>query len=194
MALTDGLRDGETVVLKAKISKAAIIADWLCLPAVFLFFFLTVCLPVAIPKYLDAEVQKLVFDAVGIENPDFGDILMNLGIALQIPKFITVGVGVLLGLLVFCWLVWACVKTYLHFGYELVATDKRILVRARGDVLESSWQDVKNVFVSQSVGGRIFRYGNVTVHTVRGALTVKSVTRPNRFKEEFYCRMQNVLI
>ena len=186
--LKDKLEQGENIVAEAKISKAAIVIDWLVLPAVLLLLFLSVCLPILGSVYSSVQKMELIAKALGIEEINFADLVAHMGVAFQLPKFLIIFIDVILGLLIVSWFGWACVKTYLHFGYELIVTDCRILLYAKGEYLESKWEDVKNVFIGQSIWGKLFRYGNVTVHAPRGAVTVKNVTDPYRYRQEFYAR------
>lgn len=187
--LRERLQEGESIVAEAKISRAAIVIDWVVLPAVLLLLFLGVCLPPLLSIYFGVKQTERIAQALGIEEVNFLDLLLHMGVAFRLPKFLTVFISLTLVLLIVSWLGWACVKTYLHFGYELIVTDRRILLYAKGEYLESKWEDVKNVFVGQSLWGRIFRYGSVTVHTSRGAATVKDVTDPYRYRQEFYANI-----
>lgn len=189
--LTDKITAEERIVTKAQISKAAIILDWLLLPTFLLVMFLSVCLPILGSIYSSVQRVELIANALGVEEVKFFDLVANMGIAFSFPKPLIVLCKVVLGLLIASWFLLACVKTYRHFGYELIATDRRILIKARDKELESNWEDVKNVFVAQSLGGKIFGYGNVTVHCASGAVTVRDVTSPLRYKQEFYERMEH---
>ena len=186
--LKEKLNDCETIVAEAKISKASILLDWLSIPSVLLIIFLSVCLPVLLDIYSSVHKLETIAKVLGVEEVKFFDLVANMGIAFRLPKFLIVFMDVMLGLLVISWFVWACVKTKWHFGYELIATDSRLLLWAKGQFLESKWLDVKNVFIGQSLWGRIFNYGTVTVHCKNGALTVKNITNPLQYQKEFYNR------
>ena len=192
--LKDKLDEGEEIVAEANISKAAILLDWLVLPCLLLLLFLSVCLPVLGSIYSSVKKVEMIAEILGVEEVTFSDLVAHMGIAFQIPKFLIIFIDVMLGLLIVSWLGWACVKTYTHFGYELIATDKRILLQAKGATLESTWEEVKNIFIGQSVWGKLFHYGNVTIHCSRGALTVKSVTDPYRYRQELYKRTSDQFV
>lgn len=192
--LKERLLGNEKVVVDAHISKAAIIIDWLLFPFILLLFFLTVCLPCLGSIYSSVEKINRIASILGVEEIDFIDLLVNMGTAFRLPKFLIIFIDILLALLVVCWFGWACVKTYLHFGYELLATDKRLMVRSKGEYLESKWDEIKNVFVAQSIWGKFLGYGTVTVHSARGAITVKSITSPYKIQQEFYSRTSDNFI
>lgn len=194
--LKEKLNESETIVAEAHISKAAIVIDWLAIPCALLLLFLSVCLPILTSIYSSVQKVEMIAQALGVdvEEVTFFDLVAHMGIAFRLPKFLIVFLTILLTILLSSWLCWACVKTSLHFGYELIATDRRILLRAKGEEMECDWENVKNVFIGQSVWGKLFRYGNVTVHGSRGAITVKSVTDPYRYRQEFYNRTSDEFV
>ncbi len=189
--LRERVKIDEHIIIEAKISKAAIIMDWLLFPFILLLFFVTVCIPVLYGIYSDVQKLQDVAEMLGVEDINFTDLVANMTAVFGLPKFVKIILGCMVGLLFLCWFIWACVKTRLHFGYGLIATDERILLSSKGEYLESEWEGVKNVFAEQSLWGKIFGYGNITVHTGRGVLTVKSVTSPIKVKNEFYFRIQD---
>lgn len=192
--LKEKLNDSEAIVAETKISKASIILDWLSIPSVLLIFFLSVCLPILLNIYSSVQKLEVIGKVLGVEEVKFSDLVKNIGIAFQLPNFLIVFIDIMLGLLVISWFVWACVKTKLHFGYELIATDSRLLLWAKGQFLESKWNDVKNIFIGQSLWGKIFNYGTVTVHCKCGTLTVKNITNPLKYQKEFYNRMSSEFV
>lgn len=188
--LRDSVRVNEKIVAEIGISKRAIIVEWLAVPAVFLVFFLTVCLPAMI-KTLAVDTAKAVFEeAIGIEEAGFSDVALHLWRAVMpaVPDWLVVFVQVLVWMVFLAWAGVTLVRTYLHFGYEMILTETRVLARARGALFDCAWNDVKNVFVEQSLWGRLLKYGSVTVQGPRGSVTVRHVADPKAVQTEFKIR------
>lgn len=192
MALRDQVKQGEEIVREVKISKAAILVDWLSIPCVFLFFFLTVCLPVIVQTYAKEEVRNKLLEMLGAEEIGFFDIMGNLGFVIGLPAFVRGFVVFLFVLLGVSWLVFCLIQTKRHFGYEIVITERRILARAKSELFDEEWSRVKNVFVERSLWGKLFRYGTVTIHGVSGSVSVRHVGDPESVQKEFYLRMKDI--
>ena len=79
---------------------------------------------------------------------------------------------------VLAWLVWCLLMTYRHFQYKFVMTNQRVLGVAKGELLEASLNEVKNANIEQSIWGKLFRYGAVTVQTAKGTLTFYNIQNP----------------
>ena len=187
MALRESIKQGETVIAEVGISKRAILVEWLALPTVFLVFFLTVCLPVIL-RTLAVDAAKAAFEAaVGIEDAGAGDVLAHVWQAIMpnVPHWVTILIQVPVWIAVFVWFVLCSVNTVRHFGYEVILTDKRVLARARNEVFECGWAEMKNVFIEQSLWGRWLHYGSITFQGPRGSLTVRHVTDPDTIKDRF---------
>ncbi len=187
MALRDGLDPKETVVAEIGVSKRAILVEWLAIPTVFLVFFLTVCLPV-IMKTLAVDTAKAAFaQAIGVEEVTFSDVTANFWQALipAVPHGVAVLLQVMLWLVFFSWLGFTLVRTYLHFGYEILLTDTRVRAKARGENFDREWSEMKNVFVEQSLWGKLLHYGNVTLQGARGSVTVKHIVEPETVRAKF---------
>lgn len=187
MALRGGLDPKETVVAEMGVSKRAILVEWLAIPTVFLVFFLTVFLPVII-KTLAVDTAKAAFAAaIGVEEVTFSDVTANFLQALipAVPHGVAVLLQVMLWLLLISWLGFTVVRTYLHFGYEILLTDTRVRAKARDEIFDCKWSEIKNVFVEQSLWGKLLHYGNVTLQGPRGAVTVKHVADPDTVRVKF---------
>lgn len=92
--------------------------------------------------------------------------------------FLRVFVQLLLLLLLLSWLGVCLFLTHRHFGTHLAFSDRRVLGVANGKQLEAPFVEIVNVFMERSVGGRLFDYGNLTVRTKRGALTLRHLRAP----------------
>lgn len=187
MELRNQVKPNETVIAEVGISKRAILVEWLAVPTVFLVLFLTVCLPIML-RTLAVDAAKAAFEAaIGIEDAGVGDIFAHAWQAVlpTAPHWVTVLIQIPVWIAVIVWLLFSIISTIQHFGYEIVLTDKRVLARARNESFECSWAEIKNVFVEQSMWGRLLHYGSVTLQGPRGSLTVRHVTNPDTIKEKF---------
>lgn len=187
MALRDSLNSKETVVAEMGVSKRAILVEWLAIPTVFLVFFLTVCLPVII-KTLAVDTAKAAFaTAIGLEEVTFSDVTANFWQALipAVPHWVAVLLQVMIWLVFLSWLGFTLVRTYLHFGYEILLTDMRVRAKTRDESFDCEWSEIKNVFVEQSLWGKLLHYGNVTLQGPRRSITVKHIADPDTVRTKF---------
>ena len=187
MALRSLLHDDDFFIDSIKISKTAIVVEWLLIPTVILFFFLTTCLPVIIKNLASSAVKSLIAESLGVERLSFFDIVRNIWrvVLPSVPSWVITLIKVPLWILFIMWLGFTGVRTYLHFGYEIVIAENRILASAKGETLNCEWQNVKNVFIEQSVWGKLFCYGSVTIQGDRQTITVKHVAKPYLVKDYF---------
>lgn len=193
MALRDGLLKNEHIVKEVKISKAAVLMIWISIPAVFAIFFLTIELPILIRSYINSEIKNLLMDMLGLENMNFSQVVFHLNtvLRLSLPSWLVGFITFLSVLLFIVWVCWASVMTVLHFRYELLLTDRRIMGRTKNNELECEWEAVNNIFVERSVWGKLFHYGTLTVQTRKGAITIKQVSDPDFVLREFKTRCQD---
>lgn len=193
MALKSKLLPDENIVKEVKISKIAILMTWISIPAVFLVYFVFFELPILIRSYIDAEIRNLLLGMLGLDKLSFGTVLFhsNAVLGISLPSWLIGFVTFLFILLFIVWLCWASVMTVLHYGYELILTDRRILGRTKNNELECEWEAVNNVFVERSVWGKLFHYGTLTIQTRKGAITIKQVSDPDFVLREFKTRYQD---
>lgn len=182
------VEEGETFVREAHISEASIIVLWLSVPGFMLFVFCVTYLPGLISYAADAALKHALMEVLGVNTFGFGEIFA--AVKDGIPHWLIVAFWALMTPLFIARFGWARVSTYLNTRYVLSYTDKRIGVSAHGEELTSPVSELKNVFVGQSVIGKLFKYGNVTVQTERSSVTVKNITRPDAVKEELSAVMR----
>ena len=83
-------------------------------------------------------------------------------------------------LLILAWLVFCLYQTAKYSQYSLALTESRILGRSGEDLLDSPLDEIVNVYIEQSLIGKIFNYGNLTISTKRKSITVKHIQSPSR--------------
>ncbi|MGN1061224.1 MAG: hypothetical protein ACI4QN_05770 [Candidatus Coproplasma sp.] len=170
----------EKVIMRAKISKAAIIGEWLSAPCLLITFILITVIPVSAQIFGNTQIKNQICEILGVESPDFSD-MWREGvrlIALGIPSFIYGLTIFLICVLVTVWLVICLISTRRHLRYSLTLTDKRIIGKDRNAEIIAEWKDVMDLYVSQSIWGKLCKFGTVTLYTSVGAVTVRTVCDP----------------
>ena len=69
--------------------------------------------------------------------------------------------------------------TFRHFDNKLTVVNSDVYCYSRGQHLSTTLAEIDNVFIEQSIWGKLFDYGNVTVAAKNGSLTVKNIANPN---------------
>ena len=190
MAFDGYIKTDENVVNRLKTSKAAILVDWLSLPTLFMLFFLTVIVPVAVKTYASNELKTLIMENAGLEELGLGDLLSDPFRTL-FPEISGIVRGLLIAVVIILYVIWfafCCIRTKLNTGYELVITDKRILASVKGEISTESWKDIKNVYIERSIWGRMLKFGTVTINAVSRTVTVRHIVEPMIVRNEFYSR------
>ncbi len=162
----------ERIEGRGKVSLAALCVAWLSIP-VFLFVGFVVA---AVPAIYKASNAAKTLQSAGF-FAEFNDAIKS------IPKPLIIALSIPVCLLILVWIGWGLVTTKRHFDCELVYTDNRVLGTCGGQSLDTEFLDVKNVFVSRSIWGKLFRYGNVTISAKGGSVTFRNLIDPNRLKE-----------
>jgi len=187
----------ERIEYEAKISRAAIIAIWAVIPAFLLAIFLVAYLPVLIKYALNAEAKRLLLETLGIDGLDFGAV--RNAIYIELFGFLPVGVVKVIGgfgagliaLLITAWAVWAGVYSYMNTRYALIITDRRILAKAKEQVLDTEFAPVLNIIAAQSLFGKLFGYGELNIQTKTNAITVCNIAEVNRVRELLWTKINN---
>ncbi len=169
------LNDGEEIVLEGRPSKKALIITWLAIPA-FLFVFWVI--PLIFPIFKSIFSAKVMnvnrTEEMGIIEYAwdcvFGDIPNVVLVVLAIP-FI---------LLALVWVVFCLVLTYRHFQYFVAVTNRRVIGKVKDEEVYSRLELVINVFLTQSLWGKLLNYGTITVAIKKGTFDFKSINNPKR--------------
>jgi hypothetical protein len=177
--------NSEAVLCRAKISKAAAVAFWISVPCFLLIGFCGAYLPGILGYYRDGELMKALLEGIGTETATFSDVFSAVKDHLveKIPPFLSGFLIFLAVLLVTAWFGWSCVYTRIHFNDSLLVTDFRVVGRTGRQSFEAPLREIKNVFVGQSVAGRIFGYGYLTVQAEKGSFTAKNVKRVREIQQ-----------
>ena len=174
------LKPGEFVVKKTESSKLGLIMTWLCGPVCLITLFLITYLPPLFSMLASSAARQAAAEALGLS--DGSEVNVASYVFEQvfgfIPSFVWVLISIPLVCVVLAWLVWCLLMTYRHFQYKFVMTNQRVLGVAKGELLEASLNEVKNANIEQSIWGKLFRYGAVTVQTAKGTLTFYNIQNP----------------
>lgn len=161
------LKEGERVVGSARISKAAIVILWVSVPCFLLVSFGALYIP---PLLRVGKVVSLV-------DEEIGEGLSKA--AIGVLTFIVI-------LLAAVWAGVAAVLTKRNVCFSLIYTNLRVFATTKNEQLEAPVGEIKNVFVGDSLLGKLFGYGNLTVQTERGSITVKNVCEPEELKRALF--------
>lgn len=174
----------------AAISKKALIPLYLAIPA---FYFLPVGIPTIIAnvKYrikkaakdaltnsmglpsADSVTGQIVGDVTNAADEATGGCLSSLG------NFFRSLMIVLTILMAVIWVIWCIVMTFRHFDNKLTVVNGDVYCSSRGQHLSTTLTEIDNVFIEQSIWGKLFDYGNITVAAKNGSLTVRNIANPN---------------
>ena len=174
------LKPGEFVVKKTERSTLGLVMTWISAPVILITLFLATYLPPLITMLVSSAAKQAAAEALGLSSSS------DLNVASYvldevfgfIPTFVWVLIGIPLAGIILGWLIWCLVMTFRHFQYKFVMTNLRVLGVARGELLDAPLNEVKNANMEQSIWGKLFRYGAITVQTARGSLTFYNIHKP----------------
>lgn len=184
MKIDRSLADCERLIEEATISKVAIIITWISVPALLIFCFGVTYLPGLIRYAVHAKLRETLMQQLGVTELGFGDVFSAVAkdvFGAAAPFLIGVGIffSVVLGLV---WLVWALVTTRRIRSYALVCTDFRVIGKTKAQELAIPYPQLKNVFLGSSVWGRWFGYGELTLQSDKGSITVKNIAHAENIR------------
>ena len=87
----------------------------------------------------------------------------------------------------------AIVATLKFFNIELALTNKRIIGKTgvlSTDALNAPLDKIQNVGVNQTLFGRMFNYGTVTINTAAGNYTFHMIKNVNAFKGQIMSQIE----
>lgn len=153
---------GEVITHRAKISKSAIIVFWLSIPILLLLILLTAILPQIITVTTNTAIRDAIMAELGIEDLS---IIQAFTYSLNSLAKVALGfVCFLICLLVLVWLVFCIITTIKLNNYQLIITDKCVYGKANKTSYCIPHNEIKDVFIEQSIWGKLFNYGTVTVY------------------------------
>lgn len=151
----------------AKISRTSIAALWLSVPCFA---------AVGLGGFLPGTVRMLRLAAFADET---------------LSAVLGGAVAAALIVLALAWAAVAAALTKRNICYSLVFTNLRVVATSHKMQFEARIPELKNVFAEQSLLGKIFRYGALTVQAETGAITVKNVCDPASVQKQLFDLMEN---
>lgn len=177
-----GLKDHECIKEEGTVSKAGLLVTWFSIPAVLLTFFIFTYLPYYIKMAFSKSFRQLIMQQYEVDQ--FSDLNVSSVVSdlvfENIPTAVIVLLCIPLVFLVIAWFGWCMYKSSRYFNYYLALTDLRVIGKAEKEELEAPLDEIVNVFLEQSLCGKIFNYGNIVVSTKRKSLTFKNIHDPKR--------------
>ena len=180
MALNPNKQD----VVQATISKRALIVAWLSIPALYIVPYIFVYLPNYIKMKIEGEIESAIREAAGLgEKISVSDIVKQ-EIYGAIPPIVTGIIEFFVGLLFFAWLCWAIGYTIRHFKYRLYYDQTDLYGRAGKQEITIPLDKINNIYIEDSIWGKLLNYGTITVSSSVGAISVKNVVRAREFARQ----------
>ena len=176
------LNEGENIKEKIELSKKGLIIKWISIPSVLLIWFCFTFIPYFFKMLFSSAFRAMLTNEYGVNS--FSD-LNPFKVAAElifenIPTVLIVLISIPFILLILAWLVFCLYQTAKYSQYSLALTENRILGRSGEDLLDSPLDEIVNVYIEQSLIGKIFNYGNLTISTKRKSITVKHIQSPSR--------------
>ena len=171
------LKAGELIEKEAKTTVRGLIFTWISIPGGMLIYLLIVYAPVLLRSSFSSSFKKEIMSVMGLESSE--SINITDYIFRNIPDFILFLIAIPVALLVAAWLGWCLVMTSRHFKYSLAITNFRVIGKAGDDVLDSPLGEVKNVFIEQSIWGKMLKFGSIVVSTKSKSVTFKNIHEPH---------------
>lgn len=168
-------------VVRATISIKALIVAWLSIPALYIIPYIFVYLPKYIKMKIEGEIESAIREAAGLgEKISVSDIVKQ-EIYGAIPPIVTDIIGFFVGLLFFAWFCWAIGYTVKHFKYKLHYDEKELYGKSGKKELTVSLDKINNIYIEDSIWGKLFNYGSITISSTVGSITIKNVAGARAF-------------
>ena len=155
---------------------------WASIPSILFVWFALTFIPYFFKMLFSSAFRALISDKYGVSS--FSE-LNPFGVAAElifenIPTVLIVLILIPVILLIIAWLVFCLYKTSQYSRYSLAITDRRIIGRSNDEILDSPLDEIVNVYIEQSLIGKLFNYGNIVVSTKRKSITVRNIQAPSR--------------
>ena len=93
--------------------------------------------------------------------------------------------------LVLAWLALCLILTKRYFSNSPAITNFRVIGKVGDETFESPLDEVKNVFIEQSIWGKLLNFGAIVVSTKQKSLTFKDIDGPERIYSELLSHAEN---
>lgn len=182
------LQKDEHIDLNVKKSPIALIIIWISIPGFYLVQFLLLYLPKILKILISKSFKNAIKKELNLDTLTYksikeyirNDIFSNI----NIPSFLVKFIFFLISLLIICWLCWCIYMTIKFLHSNLIITNKRVFGKVGNKTLICNHNDIKNVFIEQTLIGRIFNYGSIIIYSKGQSLKFKNITNPNKLKDD----------
>ncbi len=140
----------------------------------FVFWFIPLILPIFRGLFSAKITNMIRTEEIGIIEYAWDSVFGS------IPKIVLVILAIPLILLALVWVGFCLVLTYRHFQYFVAVTNRRVIGKVKDEEVYSRLELVINVFLTQSLWGKLLNYGTITVATKKGTFDFKSIHNPKR--------------
>lgn len=174
----------EKNIIQAKISIKALLVAWLSIPALYILPYIFVYLPNYISMKIKGEIEKAMLEAANLgEKISVSDVIKN-EIYGNLPPIIPAIIEFFAGLLFFAWLCWAIVYSIRHFKNELRYDENKLYGRTGKKEVTIPLNKINNIYIEDSLWGRLFNYGTITVVASCGSISVKNIANARSFAKQ----------
>ena len=162
-------REGEEVEKRAEISKMAIVAIWVSIPlAVLILLFPT----------LSGLIRGSMW-GLKLFGSDFGTLLGVLAVIGAI--ILTPAIPAYIG--------FAVIYSRRNQEFALVVTNYRVIGKNAQQELSIDYEDLVNVHEGHSLLGMLFSYGDLTLQSGKGSITVKNIKDAEAIRKNLLARI-----
>lgn len=183
----------ERIVLKTDTTTAGLIVTWLSFPAGFLLYWLIVYFPLYVKSLFSSATKAIIMEALnlpteGSQGTGFSAAYVADYVAHKfwepLPGFIKFLIIFPIILLFIAWLGLNLYLTKKHFRYALAITDSRVIGFSGSQEMDVRYDQLVNCFVEQSLWGKLFGYGTVTIQTKKLSLEFHNRKNPQAVKKQ----------
>ncbi len=175
------LKKNEKIEYTSKPTVRGLIITWAVIPTILLINFCVFYLP-SILRYLFVKAaREAILSSVDLENEVFNIFSYTTeSVFGTLPGFISGLIKFVVGLLIIAWLGWCLVMTYRHFRYSFAITNFRVIGKSGNEKIDTPLDGIVNVFIEQSIIGRLLNYGCIVVATQKKSLSFYNIANPSK--------------
>lgn len=177
------LNPREKVTIASDSSKAGLIMIWLSIPGVYIIPFIFTYIPSLIRAVFSKAFRDAISEAVGVstfKEVNFFNYITNK-VFENIPKPLLIALSIPFVILTVSWFGLCIVMTRRYSQYSIVITDIRVIGKTEKEMFDLNLTDIVNVFLEQSLSGKLLNYGNITITSKRKSFTFRNIKNPKVF-------------
>ncbi len=173
------LKKDEVIEREAKTTIPGLIFTWVSIPGGFFLYWLIVYFPVWVKSTLSSAFKREMMEAIGLESGQKINLTDYIFRNIEIPEFLVFLIKIPFIMLIIAWLIWCLVMTSRHFKYSLAVTNLRVIGKSGAEMFDSPLNEIKNVYIEQSIWGKMLNFGDIVVSSKKGSMTFKNIHDPH---------------